>query len=121
MRAECHPDSGCKYKGWVIPRWNELLTLVEECHRNFDGHRYVGWDFALTANGWVLIEGNWGQFLSEFTEGGGIREQFDNLMKQYMKKIIVILLLCLLFACSIFVKEDEFSYEKYSLKVLSRL
>ncbi len=80
-RYECHPDSGCKYKGWVIPRWNELLTLAEECHRNFYGHRYVGWDFALTKDGWVLIEGNWGQFLSEFTEGGGIRKQFDNLMK----------------------------------------
>ena len=25
-------------------------------------HIYVGWDFALTDNGWVLIEGNWGQF-----------------------------------------------------------
>lgn len=79
-RYECHPDSGCKYKGWVIPRWNELLNLAEECHRNFDGHRYVGWDFALTDKGWVLIEGNWGQFLSEFTDVGGIKKQFDNLM-----------------------------------------
>ena len=40
---------------------------------------YIGWDFALTQNGWVLIEGNWGQFLSEFSDREGIKESFDKL------------------------------------------
>ena len=75
-----HPDSNIILKGFQIPYWNELLHLVEQIHTTImPNYPYIGWDFALTQNGWVLIEGNWGQFLSEFSDREGIKESFDKL------------------------------------------
>lgn len=74
---ETHPDSGVKFVGWKVPRWEELKKLVEEIHRScMSDHRYIGWDFALTDNGWVLIEGNWGQFLSQYVDKEGLKTAF---------------------------------------------
>jgi hypothetical protein len=43
-------------------------------------HRYIGWDFALTDDGWVLIEGNWGQFLSQYVDKIGLKSKFMDCM-----------------------------------------
>ncbi len=60
---ERHPDSGLTFKGTQIPQWAELIELAEKVHRSMPPyHRYVAFDFALTDKGWMLIEGNWGQF-----------------------------------------------------------
>jgi len=73
-----HPDSNHKFIGWQIPYWDELLKTVEEIHRTIPYYPYVGWDLALTDDrGWVLIEGNWGQFVSEFADKEGIKDKFD--------------------------------------------
>lgn len=74
---ETHPDSGMRFIGWRVPHWEELKSLVEEIHRKcMSNHRYIGWDFALTENGWVLIEGNWGQFLSQYVDKVGLKDKF---------------------------------------------
>ena len=76
-RFSCHPDSGLTFKGWTIPRYEELKALVSEVHHALPlHHRYVGFDFALTEKGWVLIEGNWGQMVGQMAELKGIRRQF---------------------------------------------
>ena len=77
-RFECHPDSGLKFKGWEIPYWDELKTLVAKVHHSLpEHHRYVGFDFALTNEGkWVLVEGNWGQMVGQMAELKGIRKKF---------------------------------------------
>lgn len=75
-----HPDSGLVFKGWQIPKWQELLKLAEEIQRSMPHHQYVGWDFALTEHGWVLIEGNWGQFLTQYNDHIGLKKQFFTLM-----------------------------------------
>lgn len=79
---EKHPDCGLKFEGWQVPRWDELLKTVEELHRTvFYKHVYVAWDFALTDNGWVVIEGNWGQLLGQQTASQiGVRKQFHELV-----------------------------------------
>lgn len=78
-----HPDSEIKYKGNVIPQWPELLALTEKIHRNMPRHRYVSWDFALTNDGWVLIEGNWGEFVcQQMTLGRGLKNEFLTLLNQ---------------------------------------
>lgn len=74
-----HPDSNMSIRGEVIPNWSELMKTVEECHRLIPEHPYVGWDFALSDKGWVLVEGNWGQFLSEFADKEGIRKKFEKM------------------------------------------
>lgn len=75
-----HPDSGIVFKNTKIPMWNELKTFVKEIHETIPFYPYVGWDFALTSKGWMLIEGNWGQFLSEFVDREGIKNKFDELL-----------------------------------------
>ena len=73
----CHPDSKMTFKGWQIPLWDDLMSLTEVVHRNMSRHVYVGWDFALTETGWVLIEGNWGEFVcQQMTKKRGFKEEF---------------------------------------------
>ena len=78
---EKHPDSGFVFKGFQLPRWDELLLTVEKVHKEcMPHHLYIGWDFALTDNGWVLIEGNWGQFVSQYADHIGFKECFMKYM-----------------------------------------
>lgn len=79
---ESHPDSKITYRGWQIPNWGELLQLTEQVHRNMPKHKYVSWDFALTDNGWVLIEGNWGEFVcQQMTYKRGLKKEFILMLK----------------------------------------
>lgn len=72
-----HPDSHIEYIGWKVPRWQELIKLTETIHRNMPKHVYVSWDFALTDNSWVLIEGNWGEFVcQQMTNNRGFKQDF---------------------------------------------
>ncbi|MEE0992010.1 MAG: sugar-transfer associated ATP-grasp domain-containing protein [Bacteroidales bacterium] len=77
-----HPDSNIQFKGFKIPYYNELKSLAIKCHGDLPEHKYVGWDFALTSEGWVLLEGNWGQFLcQQVSEKKPIKKEFINLIK----------------------------------------
>lgn len=79
---ERHPDSHVTFKGFQIPRWMELRELAVKCHKELQGHKYIGWDFALTIKGWVLLEGNWGQFLCQQVSGQKpLKKQFIKLIK----------------------------------------
>ena len=71
-----HPDSGLTFKGWQIPRWDDLLMVAEKAHRTIPHHKYIGWDFALTDAGWVLIEGNWGQMVGQYATKVGVKDLF---------------------------------------------
>ena len=73
---EKHPDSGLAFKGWQIPRWDEAVALAEEIQRTMPQEVYVGWDLALTPDGWVLVEGNWGQFVSQYNDKKGLKHEF---------------------------------------------
>lgn len=80
--VERHPNSGLKYKGWQVPRWDELLKVSAELHESLPKyHQYVGFDFALTPEGWVVIEGNWGNFPHQVCVHHGIKKEFETLMK----------------------------------------
>lgn len=77
-----HPDSQITFKGYQIPRWEELRELAVKCHMEIPEHKYIGWDFALTPNGWVLLEGNWGQFLCQQVSGQKpLKKKFISLIK----------------------------------------
>lgn len=61
-----HPDTKIDFVGYKIPKWNELLNIVNELALRVPEVRYVGWDMALTRNGWVIVEGNEnGEFLGQ--------------------------------------------------------
>ena len=53
-----HPDTKHDFKGFQLPEWNELKKLAIEASNQIPRVKYIGWDFAHTAQGWVIIEGN---------------------------------------------------------------
>ncbi len=77
-RFERHPDSGIRYKGWQVPRYDELKAVVAKLIHDIPSHpRFVAFDFALTPEGWVLVEGNSnGQFVGQIAEHKGVRKDF---------------------------------------------
>ena len=79
---KAHPNSGLTFKGYQIPRWQELIDTAAAVHKSLlSKHKYVGFDFALTKDGWVLVEGNWGNFPHQVCVGYGIRKEFERLMR----------------------------------------
>ena len=77
-----HPDSGIAFKGTIIPHWNQLLDTVKTAHTTVaSNHKYIGWDLALSCDKWIIIEGNWGQFLNQYVDKIGRKEEFLKQMK----------------------------------------
>lgn len=77
---EKHPDSGKQIVGFKIPKFEEacemvkhLATLIPDCH-------FVGWDLALTNNGWIMVEANYGPLLIyQIAIGKGIKNEFNKM------------------------------------------
>ncbi len=77
-----HPDSRMVYKGFQIPEWDKLLQIAECAHRGMPEHKYIAYDFAYTVNGWVMVEGNWGQFSGQFASRIGLKKLFFLYMEE---------------------------------------
>ena len=75
-----HPDTGFEFKGFQIPRWDELCHVMSECAKMFPNIRMIGWDMALSdSRGWQVIEGNCQSQLNVFqmTTREGMRSQLE--------------------------------------------
>lgn len=75
-----HPDSGVPFKGERLPEWESLVELTRKVHALFPPHRYIAFDFAHTDKGWVLVEGNWGQLISQYVDKVGRKKEWHELM-----------------------------------------
>lgn len=53
-----HPNTDIPIVGYCVHKWDEAVKMIKELALIVPEVRYVGWDIALTDNGWVLIEGN---------------------------------------------------------------
>jgi hypothetical protein len=53
-----HPETGVPILGFVIPEWQNALALAKELSGVLPECRFIGWDFAYTDDGWVMVEGN---------------------------------------------------------------
>jgi len=54
-----HPDSGEKIVGFQIPEWSGLIETADRAMQVMESYaRYIGFDFALTDNGWKIVEVN---------------------------------------------------------------
>jgi hypothetical protein len=61
LKTDCHPVTGAKLAGHVIPDWQSLVNLSLRAHELIAPEvPMVGWDLAITENGPVLIEANKG-------------------------------------------------------------
>ncbi len=54
-----HPATGVTIPGFVVPLFDEVITLVTSAAARVPQLRYVGWDVAITPTRPVLIEGNY--------------------------------------------------------------
>ncbi len=80
QRELYHPNSGIQIKGFQIPRWDELIELAKELSGKLPTIPYIGWDFALTDEGWVIMEGNFtGDFMWQLFYGKGMKKEFEDL------------------------------------------
>lgn len=81
-----HPKTGVRFKGFVIPFWNEVLKLTEQASAVVPEVGYVGWDIAITPSGPVVVEGNncpgyeWMQVRMINPEGYGKRDIYGQFM-----------------------------------------
>ena len=55
----CHPDSGKQILGTKIPKWEELNETIEKIRPKDGPTHFIGWDMALSKDGWCIVEGNW--------------------------------------------------------------
>ena len=76
-----HPNTHVKFRGFQIPRWDELLSVVRELAEKFKGINYIGWDMVLTPSGWCVMEANpEGEFLSQLYYKRGMKREFEELI-----------------------------------------
>lgn len=55
----CHPMSGKKIEGFVVPCWDEVKKIIIELVTVCPEVGYVGWDIAICEDkGVLVIEGN---------------------------------------------------------------
>ena len=72
-----------------IPKWNELIELVDELMKKLPEYGYIGWDLVLTPKGWCVMEGNYsGEFTYQMINNRGYKKEFEELIgwkyeKQY--------------------------------------
>ena len=76
---ERHPDTDEQILGAQIPKWGELNQLIEKVVNVLPARKWIGWDFALSKNGWVVVEANsTPSFVGvQMCTGKGIRDIID--------------------------------------------
>ncbi len=81
---DVHPDSGVKLTDYQVERWDELMELVHKLSTIMPEIKYVGWDFALTPKGWIIVEGNGnaGQTIHQIMDSKSVYKEFLNLYMQ---------------------------------------
>lgn len=77
-----HPTTGVTFIGYQIPKWGELIQLAKEVASKLpESVNYIGWDFALTNDGWCIMEGNFrGDFMWQMFEQKGMLKEFEDLI-----------------------------------------
>ena len=72
-----HPDTGAPIVGTTIPGWQHLTDMVRTASQVFAGIRTQSWDVALTADGPVYLELNYGGDLNlhQLAHGVGVLDE----------------------------------------------
>ena len=54
-----HPETGASIVEFQLPMADQVLALASEVSNIIPEVRYIGWDFVVTDDGPILVEGNW--------------------------------------------------------------
>lgn len=73
------PVTGRKIAGFIVPFWNDVVTLAEKAALLTPENKSVGWDIAVTSNGPELIEGNhnWCKLLWQLPVKRGLKGELE--------------------------------------------
>lgn len=75
-----HPNTNTKILGNIIPRWKELMDIMNELPLILPKQRIIGWDMALSNDGWVVIEGNTNPAIQILAGNGiGVKKLFESI------------------------------------------
>lgn len=55
---EVHPDTGVRFSGVLIPRWDEIVRLCKHAASTIPDASSIGWDVILTSTRPILLEAN---------------------------------------------------------------
>lgn len=77
-----HPNTKVKIKGFQIPDWDDVKKLAAKLLKENPSARYVGWDLAHTAKGWIVVEGNGKTMFvgQQMPMGKGIKKELEELI-----------------------------------------
>jgi hypothetical protein len=72
-----HPDTGRAIIGTAIPEWDRLAALAKEASRLLPAIRTQSWDIAVTDEGPIPIEVNFGGDLNiaQLASGAGVLDE----------------------------------------------
>lgn len=87
VAADRHPDTGAVITGLEVPFWRECVALACDAHSlAFARFAFLGWDFALTADGPVILETNsgWGALFHQMLDGPLGNTAFSDLVSEYV-------------------------------------
>ena len=72
-----HPDTGATIAGTTVPSWQALTDMVRTASQVFAGIRTQSWDIALTADGPIFLELNYGGDLNlhQLAHGTGVLDE----------------------------------------------
>ena len=76
-----HPITGVVFRGYVVPRWDELMQLTIRLAKSLPPSiNYIGWDMALTPKGWCIMEANFtGDFMWQLFQERGFLKEWEEL------------------------------------------
>ena len=79
-----HPETGVQLVGFQVPRWNEALEFVRKAAQVVPTTRVIGWDVALSRDGWVLIEANnAGEWVTQEATQHGLRSKVNEILQEF--------------------------------------
>lgn len=83
-RYETHPDTNIQLIGFKVPQWENLIYTVKRLALVNNNLHYVGWDMALSKDGWVLVEGNpRAQIGFQIMEKRGFRADLNSFLDKF--------------------------------------
>lgn len=84
-----HPHTRVPVVGTKIPCFSQAVDLAKELAQYFPEYRYLSWDFALTDEGWVIVELNGKGGVCGFQEvyGCGIRHDIEKYLNEINQPI----------------------------------
>jgi hypothetical protein len=82
-----HPDSGFKFEGFKVPYFNEACEEVLKGIKVIPD-RFIGWDVAITPNGPIIVEANFGPHLpmSDIAYGGLLKNPHIKKLLEELKQ-----------------------------------